>query len=392
MLTPETLPPLQALFEDQRLDGWLLFDFKGRNPIAAAVLGPWIIGTRRLFAFVPRDGVPVAIIHEIDAELWHDWPNSWSKHIWVRQQELEQALALHIGGLCVAVDFSPGGASPYLDCVPSGIVDLLSEFACELVPSEELVTRFLSVWTDEERRSHERAAKVVADIARNTMCRVAQCVHGRNPISEFDVSQWIREAFAQEGLVTEGGPSICIGPNAARNHYEAGRENAHVIAPGQLLLIDLWAKEPGGIYADQTWMASIGVPSDRDARIWTVVREARDAALDLLKDCVQNHRQVAGAEVDLVARQVIASAGLQAGIAGRTGHSIDRFGLHGLGPTIDGTETNDQRVLIPGIGFSVEPGIYLKGETGVRSEVNVYLMHENVCVTPHEYQKELVLL
>jgi Xaa-Pro aminopeptidase len=392
MLTPGTLPYLQTLLEEQSLDGWLLFDFKGRNPIAAAVLGRWIIGTRRVFVFVPRNGVPTAIFHEIDAELWRSWPTAWNKLIWVRHQELEQALAIYTNGSRVAADFSPRGASPYLDCIPSGVTDLLSEFARELVPSAELVTRFLSAWTEGERQSHERAAEIVADIAHYAMRRVAQCVKGRISITEFDVSQWIHQAFAHEGLVTESGPSVCIGPNAARNHYEPAGENAAAIVPGQLLLIDLWAKEPGGIYADQTWMASIGAPSDRAAHLWLVVRDARDAALNLLKGRIPNRTPATGAEVDLAARQAIVGAGFESGIAGRTGHSIDRFGLHGFGPVIDGTETQDQRMLIPGIGFSIEPGIYLKGETGVRSEVNVYLTEEEVVVTPHTYQKELFVL
>jgi Xaa-Pro aminopeptidase len=292
----------------------------------------------------------------------------------------------------VGADFSPRGASPYLDCVPAGTIDLLSEFARELVPSAELVTRFLSAWTEEERRSHERAAEILAGIAQYAMQRVAERVHEKNPVTEFDVSQWIREAFAREGLVTESGPSVCVGPNAARNHYEATVENTAMIVPGQLLLVDLWAREPGGIYADQTWMASIGVPSDRDACLWGIVREARDAALKLLKDRVQKQSPIAGREVDLAAYQVIADAGFESCIAGRTGHSIDRFGLHGFGPTIDGTETDDRRALIPGIGFSVEPGIYLKGQTGVRSEVNVYLKENEILVTPSVIQNDLVIL
>jgi Xaa-Pro aminopeptidase len=392
VLTPGTLPRLQGLLEEQRLDGWLLSDFKGRNPIASAALGHGIIGTRRVFAFVPRTGVPVALIHEIDTELWRSWPDAWGKHIWVRQRELEHALARYIDGLRVAADFSPRGASPYLDCVPAGTIDLLSEFARELVASAELVTRFLSIWTEEGRRSHESAAENLAGIAQYAMQRVAERVHDKNPVTEFDVSQWIRDAFAREGLVTESGPSVCVGPNAARNHYEATVENTAMIVPGQLLLVDLWAREPGGIYADQTWMASIGAPSDRDACLWAIVREARDAALNLLKDHVQKQRPIAGREVDLAAYQVIADAGFESCIAGRTGHSIDRFGLHGLGPTIDGTETDDRRALIPGIGFSVEPGIYLKGQTGVRSEVNVYLKENEILVTPSVIQQDLVIL
>ncbi|MGC2330884.1 MAG: hypothetical protein WA581_05490, partial [Candidatus Acidiferrales bacterium] len=144
MLTPATLPHLQTLIVEQDLDGWLLFDFRGRNPIASAALGEWIVGTRRLFVFIPRSGVPVALIHEIDREVWRDWPADWNKSVWVRQRELEQLLALLTKELRVAVDFSPRGASPYLDCVPSGVIDLLAELTCELIPSAQLVTRFLS--------------------------------------------------------------------------------------------------------------------------------------------------------------------------------------------------------------------------------------------------------
>jgi Xaa-Pro dipeptidase len=392
MLTPATLPTLQALLAEHDFDGWLLFDFRGRNPIATAVLGDWSVGTRRMYVLIPKSGVPLAIVHEIDAELWRDWPSDWGKCVWVRQQELERLLAQHAKGLRIAVDFSPRDASPYLDCVPSGVIELLSECECELRPSAELVTRFLSVWTEEECRSHERAAEMVSRVARHAMRRVAESIRVRKSITEDDVCQWIRRALAREGLIVDSGPSVCFGPNAARNHYQATADTAAAIVPGHLLLIDLWAKEPGGIYADQTWMASIGPPSDRDAQLWEVVREARDRALSLLRERVQTGGQVTGAEVDRAAYAAISSAGFESGIAGRTGHSIDRFGLHGLGPTIDGTEADDRRVLIPGVGFSVEPGIYLKGETGVRSEVNAYVTKTDVIVTPRDYQKELVVL
>ncbi len=391
MLTPESLARVQSLLVEQNLDGWLLFDFRGRNPIAVAALGEWIVGTRRAFVLIPRSGVPVALIHEIDQELWRGWPAAWNKSVWVRQQELEELLALLTKELRIAVDFSPRGASPYLDCVPSGVIDLLAELVCELVPSAELVTHFLSVWTEEECRSHQRAAEIVSAVARYAMRRVAEAVHGGNPVTEYDVSQWIRHALTRVGLVTESGPSVCFGANAARNHYEASREAAATITRGHLLLIDLWAKEPGGIYADQTWMASIGPPCDRDALVWEIVREARDRALGLLCERIRSSQDITGAELDATAYQTICDAGFGSNIASRTGHSIDRFGLHGFGPPIDNTETGDRRLLIPGIGFSVEPGIYLAGETGVRSEVNVYLTKEDAVVTPQDYQKELIV-
>ena len=387
MLNARDLEKIQQLLEDQRLDGWLLFDFRGRNPIASGVLGDSIVGTRRVFVIIPRKGLPTAIVHEIDQELWQRWPGTWKKCVWVRERELKDLLAFHLRGMRLAVDFSPQGRIPYLDCMPAGVFDHLEGIASNLVSSEELVTRFLSVWTEDERRSHERAAEKVADIARVAVERVARTAR-EGVLTEFDIYEWIREAFRREGLVAEGGPSVCIGKNAARNHYEPARETAAQIVPGELLLIDLWAKEPGGIYADQTWMAVLGPPTDCDATLWEVVRTARDEALNLIR----SGKILTGAEVDAAARTVISVAGWESHIASRTGHSIDRSGLHGFGPNIDSTETEDRRLLIPGIGFSIEPGIYVRGLRGVRSEVNVYLVPGNAVVTPRNYQKELWVL
>jgi Xaa-Pro dipeptidase len=275
---------------------------------------------------------------------------------------------------------------------PAGVFDFLWNYAGDLVPSADLVTKFLSVWTEEDRESHERAAARIAEIAGHAMARVAECARSETPLSEYALSEWIRNAFDRDGLVTTSGPTVSLGANSARNHYEPRIENSAVLVPGQLLLVDLWAKEPGGIYADQTWMATIGPPSERDAWLWTVVRSARDAALALLKDRVDRRVAVTGAVVDIAARRVISEAGLGAHVAGRTGHSIDRFGLHGFGPPIDGTETHDDRLLLPGVGFSIEPGVYVKGQTGLRSEVNVYLTEDRVVVTPHTVQNELIVL
>jgi Xaa-Pro dipeptidase len=183
---------------------------------------------------------------------------------------------------------------------------------------------------------------------------------------------------------------VSWGPNAARTHYEPTAEESRPIARGALLLLDLWAREPDGIYADQTWMAAIGAPSERDAGLWRIVRRARDAALDLLRERVQSGTPVRGAEADAAAKRVIADAGHSEHTVARTGHSIDRYGLHGFGPPIDDTETYDDRLLVPGIGFSVEPGVYLPGVAGVRSEVNVVVQDHDILITPDEYQTDLL--
>jgi Xaa-Pro aminopeptidase len=388
MITPSDLARLQPLIAEAGVDGWLLFDFRGRNPIAAAVLGTEIVGSRRVYVLVPPSGTPVALVHAVDAELWRGWPAAWSKRVWVTREALSKELGALVHGKRLAVDWSPRGAIPYLDGVPLGIAEFLRDLGATLVPSAELVTRYCSVWSSADRASHRRAAEAIATIAREALALAGRRAAG-DPITEHALAVWVRERFDRAGLVTESGPSVSWGPNAARAHYDPTADASAPIARGALLLLDLWATEPGGIYADQTWMAAIGAPSERDARLWTVVRAARDAALDLLRSRVRSGVPVRGAEADDAARQVIRLAGLADRTIARTGHSIDRYGLHGFGPPIDDTETFDDRLLIPGVGFSVEPGVYLPGEAGVRSEVNVVVGEDDIEVTPQDPQDEL---
>ena len=392
MLTPADLPRLQALLADAGVDGWLLFDFRGRNPIAAAVLGDQIVGSRRVYVLVPPKGPPTALVHAVDAELWRWWPAEWGKRVWVTREQLSVELGALVRGRRLAVDYSPEGAIPYLDGIPAGVAELLRSLGATLAPSAELVTRYCSVWTADDVASHARAAEAIASIARDALALAGHRSHTDQPMNEHQLAVWVRERFDRAGLVTESGPSVSWGANAARAHYDPTAEENAPIVPGALLLLDLWATEPHGIYADQTWMAAIGAPSERDARLWTVVREARDAALDLIRHRVRAGERVRGADADAAAKGVIGKAGYLDYRVARTGHSIDRYGLHGFGPPIDDTETHDDRLLIPGVGFSVEPGVYLPGETGVRSEVNVVVGQGDILVTPQEYQGELLVV
>ncbi len=394
-LTPETLGELQHLLREIGVDGWLLYDFRGRNPIAAAVLGQGIVGTRRVFASVPARGTPVVLVHAIDWELWDVgalWPAVWERHRWVARDELTHHLTALVAKRRIALDYSPNGAIPYLDAVPAGVTERLRSLGAELVPSVDLVTRFVSAWRPEERASHTRAAAIVADVARQAIALAGASARQPSPMTEYALAQWIRERFDRAGLVTESGPSVSYAANAARTHYEPTAEHSARIVPGALLLVDLWATEPGGIYADQTWMAGIGAPSTRDAGVWEVVRSARDAALDLLRARVASGAPVRGSDLDRAAKAVIARAGHAAHIQSRTGHSIDAFGLHGYGPPVDDTETVDDRVLVPGVGFSVEPGVYIEGEVGVRSEVNACMGVGEVLITPTDIERELIIV
>jgi Xaa-Pro aminopeptidase len=394
MLEPDALAALHAALTAlaDPVDGWLLFDFRGINPIMAAVVGGEIVGSRRAYVYIPRSGTPVALVHGVDAELWRDWPAVWRRVVWVRREELSRELAALVGGRTVAMEYSPGGAIPYGDYVPAGTLELVRSAGATPVSSAELVSRYCSVWTEADLAGHLRAAAILSGIARAAIARIGERARAGDPVDEHEVTRWVLEAFDRAGLVTESPPSVSYGAHAARPHYDAPAEGSSPIVPGQLLLLDLWAKEPGGIYADQTWMAAIGAPSPLAAELWTVVRGARDAALDLLRARLEAGEPVAGAEADRAAFAVITAAGYGDRIVCRTGHSIDRVGLHGFGPTIDDTESFDSRRIIPGVGFSVEPGIYIPGEIGLRSEVNAHARADGLDVTPGDYQRELIVV
>jgi Xaa-Pro aminopeptidase len=394
MLQPDALPRLHAALDatTEKVDGWLLFDFRGINPIMAAVVGEEVVGSRRAYAFIPRGGQPVALVHAVDAELWREWPSAWRRIVWVRREELARELKALVGGKTVAMEYSPGGAVPYGDYVPAGTMELVRSAGATPISSAELVSRYCSVWSADDLAGHVRAATILSEIAQASIRRIGERARGGDPVDEHEVTRWILEAFERAGLETESPPSVSYGEHAARVHYEAAAEGSASIVPGKLLLLDLWAKEPGRIYADQTWMAAIGTPSPRAVELWNVVRGARDAALDLLRDRLAAGRPVAGAEADRAARGVIDAAGYADRIVCRTGHSIDRFGLHGFGPTIDDTESFDGRVIVPGVGFSVEPGIYVPGEIGLRTEVNAHARADGLDVTPGDYQRELIVV
>ena len=201
------------------------------------------------------------------------------------------------------------------------------------------------------------------------------------------------DRFNSLGLEFDHDPIVAAGANAADPHYGPSDKRPRALAKGELLLIDLWAKEQDGIYADQTWMAALGAPSARAVEVWTAVRDARDAAIARLLELIAGGKPIRGGEIDDAARAVITKRGFGEYFTHRTGHSIDARQLHGAGPNIDNFETREERLLVPGVGFSIEPGIYISGEIGVRSEVNAFLDEAGkVTITPREIQRELMVV
>jgi Xaa-Pro aminopeptidase len=371
----------------------LLFDFRGVNPIAARVLDVHGMSTRRYFVLLPRSGPPVAVAHRIELQAFDGFPGA--VHPYAAWRELHALLAPLVAGKTLALEVSPLDAVPYLDRVPHGVVQLLESFGARVVSSAPLVTRFAARWSAGELAGHRRAAEALAEIARETLTWAGGALARGEEVRETGLQRRVLEAFVRAGLVTDHPPLAAFAENAANPHYEPREGADRRLAAQEVLLLDLWAgTAPGTVFADQTWMAFAGAePPAEVTRVWEVVREARDAAVARLVERwgVPGARAVTGAELDDAARGVIRAAGYGDYFVHRTGHSIDRD-LHGSGPHLDNFETADTRLLQPGIGFSVEPGVYFPGRFGVRSEINVYLAESGPEVTPAAPQRALLLV
>jgi Xaa-Pro dipeptidase len=379
---------LKEALSEAALDGWLLFAFHGLNPVAVRVLGLTGMNTRRLFVLLPRDGEPVAVAHKIELQGLENFPGRVIPY--ARWTELHAALESLVAGRTVAMEISPEDAVPYLDRVPFGVVELLRRLGAKVVPSGSLVSRFAARWSPAELDDHRAAAEILADVARKTLARVVRQPFGALTESAFQ-ARVVGEVEAR-GLVFNELPIVAFGANSAKPHYEPHSGSDAMLQGGDVILLDLWAgRSRTTVFADQTWIGFAGsrLPQ-RVEEVWQTVRRARDAAIESIRRAATRRRPIAGYEADHAARAVIEAAGYGEAFVHRTGHSIDRD-LHGSGPHLDDYETRDDRWLIPGIGFSVEPGIYLPGAFGIRSEVNVFMGEKGPEVTPREPQGEVIV-
>ena len=392
MLNPTSVASLQSALRAAGVDGWLLYDFRGINAIASGLVGIKGFVSRRWFVWVPASGTPVAITHVIEQNPWHDWPAAWENRQYSAWPMLEAEVARCVKGKRIVMEYSPGDAVPYVDYVPAGVLELVRAAGATVQSSGDLVTRFLAVWNDEERRTHDIAAEQLKDIAYAAFRRAGAAAHAGAPITEYALTEWIRGEFDRLGLWTDHGPNVSATENAANPHYDPSPDQPRFLKVGDIVLIDLWAKASDGMWADQTYMASIGAPSARAVEVWNAVRDARDAAITLLRAKLATGAPVRGGEADDAARQVIVDRGFGQYFTHRTGHSIDASGLHGSGAHLDNLETREERVLLDGCGFSIEPGIYIAGEIGMRTEVNAYVRGTTLVVTPKEPQVELFVV
>jgi len=390
--TRSSLDRIQAEIRAQELDGWLLSNFHGYNPVASSLMG---LGaqSRRYFVMIPASGPPVALTHRIEQQPWDGWIGN--RRVYLSWKDLESELgAMLAGARVIAMETSPGGAVPYIDLVPAGTVEMVRATGVEVRSSAELVSTFYSRWSAAGEASHRRAAEAVQSTAHAAFGMIADAVRSGRVLNEWEMSEWIRGELERRGLWLGTGTIVAVNANAANPHYAPSQSAHSAIRAGDLVLIDLWGKEGGddAVFADQTWMAYLGdsIP-DRIARIWEILRGAREAAVQLLRERHMQSAPISGWEVDRAARAHIEARGHGEHFAHRTGHSIDTE-LHGSGPNIDDLETRDTRRLIPGIGFSIEPGIYIPGDLGFRTEINVFMGVNGPEVTTPDRQDEILLL
>lgn len=393
------MPPLHGLdlaavrdtLAELGADGWLLFDFHGLNPIARRLVGATGMGTRRLFVLLPRSGPPVAVAHRIELDSIAGFPGEVQPY--AAWRELHEVLRPLVAGRTLAMETSPRDGVPYLDRVPHGVVQLIEMLGGRVVSSAPLVTQFAAGWSPAELAGHRRAAEALATIARDALVWTGAELARGGEVRETAVQRRVVDAMTRAGLVTDHPPIVGFQENTALPHYEPRAGADRRLEAGQVILLDLWGGPAlGTVFADQTWMAFAGrTPPDDVLRVWETVHAARNAAVDLLRARWTAGRAVTGADLDDAARGVVRAAGYGEFFTHRTGHSIDRD-LHGSGPHLDNFETADDRTLLAGVGFSVEPGIYLPGRFGMRTEIDVFLSETGPEVTPSEPQRELFLV
>ena len=382
-----------ALAETPDLDGWLFYDFRGSDPLAYRVLllDPTRHVTRRWYYWVPARGHPVKLVHRIEPHTLDALPGDTLQYVSWEEQQTCLARILTTARR-IAMQYSPLNAIPYISRVDAGTIELIHRLGVEVVTSADLVQRFEAVWNDRQLATHREAAEKLRRIVDEAFAHVGQTIASHTPLTEYGIQQFILTRIREHGLMTATAPIAAVNAHSADPHYGPQAQGSSQIAPGDLVLIDLWAKrpEPGSVYADITWTGYVGesVPP-RPREIFEIVRGARDAALEFVRTRVAAGQFPCGWEVDEVCRTVIAEAGYADRFLHRTGHSIGEE-VHGNGANIDNLETRDGRRLVPRTCFSIEPGIYLAGEFGIRSELDVYVSDREAIVFGQPIQTEIV--
>ena len=375
---------IQESLRADGLDAWLLYDFHGSNPIAARLAGLSNgdhMTTRRWYYLIPANGSPRALVHAIERHNLDALPGA--KVTYAGREQLDTGLDDLLRGVKrVAMEYSPKAAIPYLSRVDAGTIEAIRARGVDIVSSGDLVQRFEAAWTPAQLETHLRASAALYRIKDRAFDRMRDALKHNERVTEYALQQEMARWFKEERLVTDCDPVVAVGANAGNPHYLPSRDHSAVITTDQVLLLDLWGKvsDAGAVFADITWVGYTGsrVP-DEAARAFDAIVRARDAAVALVEQAAMTGRELHGWEVDRAARTVLEQSGYGAAILHRTGHSLGET-VHGNGVHLDDYETHDDRRILPGAGFTVEPGLYFD-DFGVRTEINVFRNNRGAVVS-----------
>ena len=392
---PIEIGAVQKALKADGLDAWLLYDFHGSNPVSYRLAGMGEAGhlaTRRWFYLIPQSGEPHALVHAIERSNLDHLPGS--KTVYAGREQLHAGLTKLLTGVKrVAMEYSPNCAIPYVSRVDAGTIELIRSLGVDVVSSGDLIQQFEARWNDAAIATHKTASDKLYRIKDQAFEEVARRLRDGVATTEYDIQQKMVGWFNDEGLIADSAPCVSAQENAGNPHYLATASAHRVIRKNELLLLDLWGKleKPGSVYADITWIGFTGpnVP-DRMAKAFAAICGARDAAVTTVQDAARAGRGVRGFEADKAARQVLIDAGYEDAILHRTGHSLGE-NVHGNGAHLDDYETHDERRLLPGSGFTIEPGLYFK-DFGVRTEINMVWLANGPEVTGPRQKAILSLL
>lgn len=386
---------IQKTLTELKIDGWLFYDFHRRDPIAQKILSidNYKIFTRRWFYFIPAEGIPKKLVHSIEPYNIDHLPGE--KFVYLSWETLHKRLKEILGNSRkIAMQYSKNNMIPYICVVDGGTLELIRSFGIEVVSSGELVSIFESHLTDKDIESHKQAASVLYQVKDFAFSEISRRIKNNETCNEYIIQQLMQDKFREQDMIWDMGPIVSVNANNADPHYIPDSEIHSEIKKGDTIMIDLWAKKdyPGSIYADITWMAYVGseVP-EHIKNIFQITCIARDSALSLIKTRFNNHIPIQGWEVDDACRSNINAAGYGNNFFHRTGHNIGEE-VHGPGVHMDNLETKDERNIIKGSCFSIEPGIYFKGDNGFRTEIDVIITNEGQVEVAGEIQNKIIPL
>jgi len=385
------LTDIQTALREGGQEAWLFYDHHHRDPIAYRVLGlpPDRLTSRRWFYLIPAHGDPVKLVHRIESHHLDTLPGrkvqyaAWEE-LWANLEAMVKPYRR------LVMQYSPNNQIPYISLVDAGMLELVRSFGKEIVTSADLVARFEATLTESQIASHYKAQKKIDAITAEAFQQIGG--RARNGgTHEFEIQQWIMEAFRREELITCDPPNVSVNAHSGDPHYEPTSASSAPIRQGDFVLLDIWAKcnQPDAVFYDITWTGVIGTPSERQREVFNVVREARDVGIGKVKGAFDAGQAIRGWEVDQSVREYIAGQGYEQYFIHRTGHSIGPE-IHGNGANLDNLETRDDRLILPNTCFSVEPGVYMP-EFGVRSEIDMMIRNGKAEVTGR-IQRELVLI